>query len=602
MKIQAISFNSTNTIKNRPKKNEQNTILNTDKVIKNSMSEAIGRSQVVSFSGTNKINGNIFEHTCSEFLGNTEKIVYNKEDGSFVHTISSKDGELKQKREFHPQEQKEILIKYVKDGTISTIKTPNSYITEITKEKDNITYYEVQDYDGNKTEIVTDLNRRRKIYTRENADSKSVQVFDIDKNVMVTSGDLIYDKNYNAATGLYEIKNVITGEIVKQEKYKSNKTLEFEEEYYPKTGEVKKQTYYNDKNGTTKEINYDEDGSITKVKTYSKDKKKIDILIYSQDDENKVISHLREERGINDELKSRITYFKNSNIIEKEEIFNDENNIICEYRLSPNVPKLVKYYNNDKLQKEASYYNDGKTYQYVKKYQDDNSYVENFYSEYGSKSLTKEYSSSGVLYYYIQYDIYTGTPVQSVETDLLTGDKTQTYYHKASKFKKQEEIFDEYGNKKEYTAFYKENDIPQYTEIYNKDGSYTQITYNTNGEIISREEFNRDGSPKVYEENKTKGKEISPEKSKKEQLIDKILDISCSTSKSFNNITGAEWIEFRDILGLDNINELFKMDKTTFRLLSKKFHPDLQQDDTKKEEYAKIFSIINSFYQLNQSK
>ena len=96
----------------------------------NSMSEAIGRSQLVAFKGQNYVDGANITHECNELLKNIkETINYNKEDGSYIHTVTAYDGSLKAKEEYYPQIGKEIITRVTKNGTIETTKFPSGCMT-----------------------------------------------------------------------------------------------------------------------------------------------------------------------------------------------------------------------------------------------------------------------------------------------------------------------------------------------------------------------------------------------------------------------------------------------------------------------------------------
>ena len=108
MKVNSINSLYSNFVVKTPVKEtktiqqEQTTLMN------NSISEAIGRSQVA-FKGMNKINqqGN-FVHTCIERNGSRENIVYDPKTGNFQHTEYDENGKIKKSMVFYHYERKNI--------------------------------------------------------------------------------------------------------------------------------------------------------------------------------------------------------------------------------------------------------------------------------------------------------------------------------------------------------------------------------------------------------------------------------------------------------------------------------------------------------------
>ena len=107
MKISALNYasriqNNAKTIEQKEEKQVQHQ--NQTTMPKHSMSEALGRSQVVSFNGTNRVKNTKFIHDCSDSSGK-EQIVYDRETGIFTHSTYSHSGKLVRKEEFDPQNQ-----------------------------------------------------------------------------------------------------------------------------------------------------------------------------------------------------------------------------------------------------------------------------------------------------------------------------------------------------------------------------------------------------------------------------------------------------------------------------------------------------------------
>ena len=108
---------------------------------KHSMAELLGRSQIVSFNGTNRVKESKFIHNCSDSSG-TEQIVYDRETGIFSHSTYNHSGKLVRREEFDPSNQTQYLTSIDQDGTkIKTTITPNDETTTVKNPKGQVTNY-----------------------------------------------------------------------------------------------------------------------------------------------------------------------------------------------------------------------------------------------------------------------------------------------------------------------------------------------------------------------------------------------------------------------------------------------------------------------------
>ena len=118
MKISPLTIQySYKTAKQNINKASKSSAIISNNLNSSPMSELIGRSQVVSFSASNKISGSLFEHECSEMFKEKDRIVYNKQDGSLTHQIFRRDGTLKRQEEYYPKDDTEIITRVDTDGS-----------------------------------------------------------------------------------------------------------------------------------------------------------------------------------------------------------------------------------------------------------------------------------------------------------------------------------------------------------------------------------------------------------------------------------------------------------------------------------------------------
>ena len=144
MKISALNYansvqNNSKTIEQKKEKIAQQQ--NQTTMPKHSMSEVLGRSQVVSFNGTNKVRSTKFIHDCSDSSGK-EQIIYDRETGIFTHATYSHSGKLVRKEEFDPQNQTQYLTSIESDGTrVEKTITLNDEKTVVKDSQARITNY-----------------------------------------------------------------------------------------------------------------------------------------------------------------------------------------------------------------------------------------------------------------------------------------------------------------------------------------------------------------------------------------------------------------------------------------------------------------------------
>ncbi len=585
-------------------------------IINNSISEAIGRSQVVSFSGENKMKGPVFEHSCSELFGDKESIQYNKEDGSFSHTVVARDGSLKKQEEFFPREGKEIITR-VSDGIKSiTTKTPYSRVIEHYNEDGDQIYFEESTSAGKKV-VITDFDKGRRIISKEVNGRKTVQVIDLKTNSSVTAGDLVLQRVYDRKTDSYITENLITGQILKREKYRPNGKYDSIVEYSEKTGNVTREYLYDSKTGGYSDISYYETGARKSLVRISRDGRKEDNYTFERDGKT-ISSHVLIEMDKRGALECETVYIPGTDLIDNQTLYDDESCTKYLFRRTPNVPQFAEHYEDGTLVEEIRFQRDGQSYEYSKQYKPDGSSRENFFNRYGYKTHSKSYTPDNILYQYAEYNPDTDQVVKSIDIDVYTGTRKETLYDEETGYAKKITFKDRNGHTKEVRNFFLGTNRLKSKIEYNSDGSFFYTKYDESGAVIGREEYNADGTKKKnnyyrnYSENQgyeynsySRNTEYTSKQTStlsEEEVIDHLLDVTSSSHKSISEITSQEWDKFAEIVGLESSQELLNIDKDTYRKLSKKFHPDLQRDEAMKAYGEKIFKVIQNLYTLKSAQ
>lgn len=588
MKISPVQINnfkyfSNNKNTSNPVKSQNNIVNNEKALINNSISALIGKSQV-SFSGINKNTGSVFEHDCSDLIGHKEHIQYDKETGSFVHIVFNRDGSVKQQEEYYPQDNKEIITRQKGNLTEVITKIGNSGVRkEVFDESGRNTYLSVIDKrTGNSKIVETDYEKQREITTEVYNGRRTVRIINIATAQRVFTGPLAEERKYDKQTGTYITRNIISGQVLKIEKYNSIGDLVSQKEYYEGSDNIlSRHFWYDSREGECYDEVFDKDGSRKSlVITAKKGNEKCEIE-YSKDGMTEKSRIFYEYDKYGKEIRKTVYVPGTATIKERTEHSPNENNIYY-YKERPNVPEYAQTYVDDVLVREVSYYNDGKSIQHIRIYNPDKSYDEHFYTKEGIKNKTKLYTADNYLYAVCEYDNKTGEKIKSIEVLQGTNDILETLYDRSTGNVKRISLIDENKNIKETTVFYEDGHTPKYKNVYNKDGSYLKTRFDELGNPVSTIEYNADGTVKRPKEKQQRNTDSS---SKNDDEF--ILDISNIVGKKdgISEITDAQCVRLAKILGLDSASDVKSMGKNTYRNLVKKYNQN-----------HVIFQIINALY------
>lgn len=597
MKISETNFTLTETNFNKINSNKNNEVSrksNQKDILNNSISETIGRSQVVSFSGRGKFSNNLFSQISSTLLGEKEELSYNKTNGSFVRTITNRKGEIKLKEECYPEKGVEIVTEL--SNGITTITETSPFGIQITKtdsDGDEI-YFEKSQKNGNRDVVRTDYDNGRKIITRVRDGQSRTSVINLETGLYVFSGDLIYETTFNEKTGYDETRNLLTNQIVKVERYNRKGFLLNSKEYSEKTGKMIFEKKYDSDYSIYEEYSFDQNGLKTEFKNTSLDEKEVEIYTYDADGQT-VKSHI-------------FSIFDDENNLSYEEVFDPKTNIMLmatQYLsdgrvVTTNNPVTGKAqkketYNFEKLVKTVYYQKDGETLKAIIEETGYGSKQEIRFTRDGKKELVISYDFNNNPFFATVLNPETGRIIRTIEIDFNDESEKEIVYDEITGRKKSYRVNAKDDKKISEGYFYEDGETLKIKRDYDKDGSFVETEFDAYGNITSKKAFNSDGSPKIYRQktnsaNTQKNRDLSIE-----DFLQDILDRIDSDHPKLSKISENEWQKLVDFFGLANKSELLDMDKKTYRKVMKENHPDGKpEDEIKKFETAS--KLANTIY------
>ncbi len=614
--------------------------VNNKEIQKNSMAELLGRCQTVSFGAVNRMQGKNLIHECKDgFFGGKEIINYNKETGSLKHEVLDKYGYLVRSSEFYPHKGTEIVTEIDDDGNQTTTTVTPDYKEVITVDADKRqTYKDYEEYaTGRHQNIDTDYGRNRTV-VREKAGfhaPQTITVVDLKTNQAVTRGPLVYDTSFNQNKGIEETINIITGQIVKTRQENSRGQLLREVEYFDGApGVIKREVNYDASKAKYTEAIYSNDRphNLEKLTIKSKNGKEEQIIEYEADG-------MTIRSNILYRPNSEVHYNTRTGLVDYERTFTSKTYSDTIYNENPNVPSYTEEFSrrtNAKLS-ETYYFEDGKTVSQYREYAND-----------GSSKLTKYTANKRIseIRHINAQNKVTQIDEYDVDSRLI---RTSTKFE-PNGYKRVTE-FDAYGLKYRvcvYDENRKERDRITYAEdgktkteriIFHEDNSYTKITYDENGYEATRDEFDEFNRRKTNSSNgqqghqyryqrrqqnsgyqgyssgtndwwsdyfKSQGTQSSSQKARFETDEDFISRVSGVVNRSTTDdktgrvvslfsrldLNDSDWERLAKLVGASDVESVKYMEKSTYRTLSRKFHPDINHD----ANAEKIFQLINGLY------
>ena len=554
-----------------------------------SINEVLGRTQV-SFTGRNIIKPNYYEHDCNEPFGVKENIHYNKDDGSYVHTVTNRNGSLKSKEEYYPLEQKEIITRVLKNGIEVTenIGSESSKITRTDKEGREV-FFQQKTSDGNLKTVETSYRRGRQIIKEENNNGSSIKIIDTKTGHEVTEGPLVYNEEYDNKTDRYNTINILTGIVEKSVKYNSKKEAAFEERFSPLTGQLTERTQFNPYVNVT----YDEEGIREFKTTLSDDKRTKHVYQYAPDGQTET-QHVRYVYNKDNQVVEKRSYVPGKNFITETVRYEDDGSKkVTKYRENSNVALTAETFDeNDELITFEKFHKDGKQVKERLSQQDKDFAVYEVFGEDGIQLRKSTYFADGKLYESEEYNKVTGN-LKSLMERVKDGytvtkfDDEGTTPTRIATYSNDDQI-------KDLTIFYEDGVTPKAKRIYDTDNSYTEQRFDRDGNIIGEKR-------KTNTTDDVKNTAVQNEVTKEDSDLEFLENIAQIISRQDYNIpTEEDWDRLADILEVEDKENLFPIDKATYRKLATKYHPDKHiGEDGKKNET--IFGILNNLHHYEMS-
>ncbi|MBQ9246501.1 hypothetical protein IJ182_09570 [bacterium] len=608
-----ISYNNKNVLN---KDNNVNKSSVSVPINSNSLSEAIGRSQVISFSGYNYRDGRFVIHKCDEaFSNNIDEISYDRKDGSYVRTTTTKKGVLISQEEYYPKQNLEILTEVNNKKTTKIKKFADKTITETYDEKGRQIYYKDENHDGNTHIENTEFGRNRKVIRDlNNGRQESIRVVDLRTGKDTSAREVCEHTYHDKATDTYVTYNLVTGDVYVEEKFGLNDVRLYRKEYYEGTTNLKQFIHHNDKTGGEDITNYGENSIRTSFISVSKNGREQTVYEYASDGKT-VEKHIHQVFDRKDNLKQETYFIPRTDIIQSHIDYKGDETIVTTYNKKPNIPASKEYFDGDFLYRKIKYHSDGMTEAIVENYGEDGSKDVTRRTEEGRKFLYEEIDANDNVLQRIEYYTDTQKPKKITDFNIETGEHTVSHFRNKEKHPYRTVEFDKNNQRKTVTDFYLYTEVPRLRREYNPDGSYTEKNYDEFGDEVSSQDYSADGTKKnqgaehranIGNTRFSKNRTLSDD-----EVLDRITAIVTRADGHISRISDREWAAFSRIVGpvgKDAANnpkylrkeDFIDMTSETFRPLSKKFHPDINVNNPKVEQYSKIFVILNVLYKRNK--
>ncbi|MBR3604906.1 MAG: hypothetical protein IKL52_02635 [Candidatus Gastranaerophilales bacterium] len=628
------------------KQNIKTNFASSNSILNNSLSEAIGRSQV-SFKGVAKNSKNKFDYAQRNLTGSSEEFTYDKTTGVMEYTEKYSNGQIKKVVRVIPKTQEEHSKEIAKDGSYTLqLISPQKTTYQEFDSKNNVLFTSTEFPDGRKITKNYDYENQRIIHRVYSPDESEpvVRVLDIISKQDVSSTDLrlIQKETIKHEDGITEKKeyNLVTGEIYRSELSKGATLIKGFTRSFA-TGQITWEAVRHD--SKLYEEFYSEDGDLRKEMVTDSSQNTQVIQAYTQD--GKKLPKIKNFLDRNGNVIKVAQYDLETGKVQYVTSYVKGLKLVDTYNPSTNVRITTEAYKGEELVGLIEYYGDGKTSKTETEYSsegfEDAPYCHkkvSYCDKRGAKESTNFYSADGVLYETHFYPKNSKKPDVIRKYDVATGKYIDYHYgddgklEARIKYNSKDEVLSEieyrfdtniketskvYNKDRSYVfTRYSETGLPlesitysKFDEIlqsityyadgktskeyvaYEKDGSYRYVQFDRDGNITEDFECNADGSPrparaKIFKD----GPRESVDLDSIEQIVDNIMTIVGSSRFSENDIPMTQWVKFVEYLGLSDVNQLFDMDKKTYLKLSKIYHPD------KKPANPNIMHIINHFY------
>lgn len=580
----------------------------------NSLSEAIGRSQVA-FKGINKINpqGN-FIHSCVEGNGSRENIVYDPKTGNFQHSEYDENGKIKKSMVFYHYERKNITTEYETNGSKTiTTETPANKVVQVIDSKGREERRITSNQSGIQEEIFNDYANNRKIVS----DMGIKSVYDLTTGKQIFFGPLTHIEEYDEKQNADITRNVITGNIVRVKQYNKKDYIESDTEYNEYTNKFLKRTIYGKRDGEYQYFEYDETTGILILSVDSRKKGNI-YRTKTYDANSRQLTSDNEEIYKNGMLIKEREYYLNTDTVKVQKTYDEENCEIEYFSASGRISKSETYCEG-KLTEECFYNTQTKNIErkVYNNYEKDRKIIV-MYNQRGKKSQKAISSlSSGAILGVINY-YENGNKKDVTKWNEQTKESIQEFYDKNGILLKKRNL-DSNNNLKRETFYFDDGETPYQENTYYDNGTSRVISFDEYGNVIETkyyDAFGREYEPyqqnsynnynsynngynhSNYTNTRTQARRTKPtsEQEKKVFLNDILHILTCKNLQTNETVTDSDFKILAELIGVDDYTTLKDLDDKTFKKLAFKFHPDVNENE---EEANKIMQILNELRHKN---
>ena len=472
---------------------------NINELPKYSIAEILGRTQSISFKGTNTIEGDYIEHICTEKTSRngvtTEHIIFNKKNGNYTHRVTDENGGLIRSEEFFPTQEKEVITTSENDIATITTTTPSGVTIEKLDSENRQVYFEHSSENTTRIEE-TDYTRGRKVIKVTDHDiEQPIVVVNLETGNIVIDGELTIDTIYDEESGEYVTKNIVTNCIHKREKRDEKGNPIHAIEYNPKTGLVLKEKNYN---GEYVEDTYtgENPNKLVSILYASADGREKELVFFAEDGET-IISHTKLLYRKNSTLAQEIKFNAEQVMTELILYGKGESKTHHFYNEETQLKKSTKEYDkNGRLISETLFYENGKTPKAKREISSNGLFTVMHYNQSGEEVKKDFYNKDKKILYSEVYDAESKSLEKTIDYDLKTGNRTVTIFDEEYETPINAFVLSKDGTILSHTVFQEDGKTPKFKRAYNGDRSYSDYVFDKKGEVIGTKEYNSDGTKK----------------------------------------------------------------------------------------------------------
>ncbi len=553
----------------------------------------INKSQV-SFHGTNNMKNGIFTHDCSE-KGIIKPLIkehveYNKSTGEFKHSQTDKYGNVISAYSYNPQTDTEIKTQTLSNGNIETITTtPAEIITEEKNPQRKEIYYLKKCTNGYFEERVTEYENQRQIINKGNDYNRRTEVIDLRTMQPVYRGALIYSQ-YTKDNVTYT-ENLLTGQIVKEEKYSDNGALQYLKEYSEDSQKLIRHKYAASKGYVDNEYYDNRFGSKKSetIESYDKTYKKV-----TKFDEYERITECTVYQGKTSGGKQSVTklYPQDTTQIKERKIINGNETTIEYFDIYKKFPCKVKYYSDKFLESEITYNKITGQIETQKDYEPNGNYAVYEYSQ-GELDIGRLYNKQGQEYQTQYYK--SGILTEEIVINLKNNHQTSYKYANDGKTLRSEEERDASGNPIESYTYYSDGQTVKTRRVYTTRDIYTETTYDKDGNVTGQKKYDNSrqrNNSYSYDFDFSSIFTDYTDTMTDEEFLEKMCVQLANDSQGQKSITEYQWKRFADIVGMKDYKAIKASDKKAIRELYRMYHPDISQHPYA-DTITKIINVLN---------